>query len=160
MLQLRARRPVAIAVVTPKRFARTDVAKNLPKNVGKPRAVLVDNKHDILLRPVFFFRRRAAVRPDRVVHIRPGASWVRVEHEFVIGHVPDAQQPADHLTKWVSREKLELSVAYAGYSHACELIVYDSSWAQVFYQSRYGDDTSSVPDNAEFDFVTRSTPVA
>ena len=32
---------------------------------------------------------------------------------FVLGHVPDAQQPADHLTKWVSKDKLEQSVAYA-----------------------------------------------
>ena len=33
--------------------------------------------------------------------------------QFVLGHVPDAQQPADHLTKWVTKEKLEQSVAYA-----------------------------------------------
>ena len=40
----------------------------------------------------------------------------------------------------------ELVVSYAGYSHECELYVYDSSGTQVFYEAREGDDTSSVPD--------------
>ena len=33
--------------------------------------------------------------------------------EVSLGYVPDAEMPADFLTKWIPREKLERSIAYA-----------------------------------------------
>ena len=35
------------------------------------------------------------------------------EGDIVVRHVPDSENPSDFLTKWLSQEKAEASVAYA-----------------------------------------------
>ena len=100
-------------IATAKAAERTAWARDILHGFGQPQSqptpiksdnaanVLVANGQGSAKNSKHFLRRYCSIK-QRVQ-----------QHEITVGHVPDSKNPADFLTKWVSKQKLNASVQTA-----------------------------------------------
>ena len=88
-------------------YCRT-VARALGVPCDGPTFVGTDNEAHLKVATHTGSASRARHLLTRYKHVRDHVE----DGTIVIGHVRDAENPADHLTKWVTRDKLQRSIEY------------------------------------------------
>ena len=98
---------------TPRVLTRTEYGRIVARALGVPPEGATFIGTDNLAHLLVATHKGSASRARHLLVRYIQTKQAIARGECVLGHVPDAQMPADHLTKWVTKEKLEASIAYA-----------------------------------------------
>ena len=92
-------------------LTRTEYGRNIARALGVPQEGATFIGTDNLAHLLVATHKGSASRARHLLVRYIQTKQAIARGECVLGHVPDAQMPADHLTKWVTKEKLEASIA-------------------------------------------------